>query len=58
MAIISGALRKEADSSAVIPAFKCSDTRTQAPSGDRTHDHTLTKRMLYQLSYRGTCPRG
>ena len=22
----------------------------QAPYGDRTHDHTLTKRMLYQLS--------
>ena len=21
-----------------------------APCGDRTHDHTLTKRMLYQLS--------
>ena len=27
----------------------------QAPSGDRTHDHTLTKRMLCQLSYRGKC---
>ena len=26
---------------------------TKAPSGDRTHDRTLTKRMLYQLSYRG-----
>ena len=25
----------------------------EAPSGDRTHDRTLTKRMLYQLSYRG-----
>ena len=25
----------------------------KAPSGDRTHDRTLTKRMLYQLSYRG-----
>jgi hypothetical protein len=25
----------------------------RAPSGDRTHDHTLTKRMLCQLSYRG-----
>jgi hypothetical protein len=24
-----------------------------APSGDRTHDRTLTKRMLCQLSYRG-----
>jgi hypothetical protein len=22
----------------------------EAPCGDRTHDHTLTKRMLYQLS--------
>ena len=27
----------------------------EAPSGDRTHDRTLTKRMLYQLSYRGYC---
>ena len=25
----------------------------EAPSGDRTHDRTLTKRMLCQLSYRG-----
>ena len=25
----------------------------KAPSGDRTHDRTLTKRMLCQLSYRG-----
>ena len=25
----------------------------KAPTGDRTQDHTLTKRMLYQLSYRG-----
>ena len=25
----------------------------EAPSGDRTHDHTLTERMLCQLSYRG-----
>ena len=24
-----------------------------APDGDRTHDHTLTERMLCQLSYRG-----
>ena len=29
----------------------------KAPSGDRTHDRTLTKRMLCQLSYRGSCPR-
>ena len=27
----------------------------EAPSGDRTHDHTLTKCMLYQLSYGGIC---
>ena len=26
---------------------------SKAPCGDRTHDHTLTKRMLCQLSYRG-----
>ena len=26
---------------------------TEAPSGDWTHDRTLTKRTLYQLSYRG-----
>ena len=25
----------------------------KAPCGDRTHDHTLTKRMLCQLSYGG-----
>ena len=25
----------------------------RAPTGDRTQDHTLTKRMLCQLSYRG-----
>ena len=25
----------------------------EAPSGDRKHDRTLTKRMLYQLSYSG-----
>ena len=30
----------------------------RAPSGDRTHDHTLTKRMLCQLSYRGSCGGG
>ena len=24
--------------------------RAEAPCGDRTHDRTLTKRMLYQLS--------
>jgi hypothetical protein len=30
-------------------------SRKRAPSGDRTHDHTLTKRMLCQLSYRGKC---
>ena len=30
----------------------------EAPSGDRAHDHTLTKRMLYQLSYRGRCVHG
>jgi hypothetical protein len=29
----------------------------KAPTGDRTQDHTLTKRMLYQLSYRGTFTR-
>ena len=29
----------------------------KAPTGDRTQDHTLTKRMLYQLSYRGTFSR-
>ena len=25
-------------------------TVCEAPYGDRTHDHTLTERMLYQLS--------
>jgi hypothetical protein len=29
------------------------DYGNEAPTGDRTPDHTLTKRMLYQLSYRG-----
>ena len=29
----------------------------EAPSGDRTHDRTLTKRMLCQLSYRGCALR-
>ena len=28
-------------------------SQEEAPSGDRIHDRTLTKRMLYQLSYRG-----
>ena len=28
---------------------------SKAPSGDRTHDRTFTKRMLCQLSYRGEC---
>ena len=28
-------------------------SQEKAPSGDRTHDRTLTKRMLCQLSYRG-----
>ena len=35
----------------------CAARRTHpfasAPDGDRTHDHTLTERMLCQLSYRG-----
>ena len=32
---------------------KAKERMEEAPSGDRTHDRTLTKRMLYQLSYRG-----
>ena len=37
------------------PEFRCSSSGEhgalqEAPCGDRTHDHTLTKRMLCQLS--------
>ena len=33
--------------------FEDVNKNQRAPSGDRTHDRTLTKRMLCQLSYRG-----
>ena len=39
------------------PAMETTSQRTcllrWAPCGDRAHDHTLAKRMLYQLSYGG-----
>jgi hypothetical protein len=39
-----------ADDKFVRRTAQARETNTRAPYGDRTHDHTLTKRMLYQLS--------